>query len=144
MVIGIPLWATILCGSSSTSTQDVCLSTTRELEAQALAILDSLVSTPFDQCIPITRAFKNVTASSSIYAVRHRELGLLYVGKTRYGSGFESEYLYRLPFRLALLASALLLPAGFYGLRLASQNNPGYLPLAAIPITFRVQQACEG
>lgn len=85
-----------------------------------------------------------MTASASIYAVRHRELGLLYVGKTRYGSGFESEYLYRLPFRLALLASALLLPAGFYGLRLASQNNPGYLPLAAIPITFRVQQACEG
>lgn len=57
---------------------------TQELEAQASAILNSLVSTPFDQCIPITRAFKNVTANASIYAVRHRELGLLYIGKTRY------------------------------------------------------------
>lgn len=57
---------------------------TQELEAQALAILDSLVSVPFDQCIPITRSFKNVTANASIYAVRHREIGLLYVGKTRY------------------------------------------------------------
>ncbi len=56
----------------------------KELEPQALAILDYLVSVPFDQCIPITRSFKNVTASASIYAVRHQELGLLYVGKTRY------------------------------------------------------------
>lgn len=80
----MPLWATILSGSSSISAQDVCLSITQELEAQALAILDSLISTPFDECVPITRAFKNVTASASIYAVRHREMGLLYVGKTRY------------------------------------------------------------
>ncbi|MBD1851683.1 GIY-YIG nuclease family protein [Cyanobacteria bacterium FACHB-502] len=57
---------------------------TPELEAQALAILDTLTSTPFGQCIPISRSFKDVTASASIYAVRHRELGLLYVGKTRY------------------------------------------------------------
>lgn len=57
---------------------------TQELEAQASAILDSLVSTPFNQCISISRAFKNLTASASIYAVRHRQLGLLYVGKTRY------------------------------------------------------------
>ncbi len=40
--------------------------------------------------------------------------------------------------------SALLLPTGFYGLRLASQHNPRYLPLATIPIAFGVQQACEG
>lgn len=32
----------------------------------------------------MTRAFKYVTARASIYAVRHRELGLLCVGKTRY------------------------------------------------------------
>lgn len=57
---------------------------TQELEAQALAILDSLVSVPFDQCIPITRSLTNVTANATIYAVRHREFGLLYVGKTRY------------------------------------------------------------
>jgi len=33
---------------------------------------------------------------------------------------------------VSFAASALLLPAGFYRLRLASQNHPGYLPLAAI------------
>ncbi len=45
---------------------------------------------------------------------------------------------------VSFAASALLLPAGFYGLRVAAQNNPRYLPLAAIPVTFGVQQACEG
>jgi hypothetical protein len=55
-----------------------------EVESQALAILELLVSTPFDQCTPITRDLKAITASASIYLVRHRNLGLLYVGKTRY------------------------------------------------------------
>jgi hypothetical protein len=45
---------------------------------------------------------------------------------------------------VSLAASALLVSAGFYGLRVASQNNPRYLPLAAIPIAFGMQQACEG
>lgn len=45
---------------------------------------------------------------------------------------------------VSFAATALLLPAGFYGLRVASQSNPRYLPLAAIPISFGVQQACEG
>ena len=54
------------------------------LEAQALAILESLNRTPFEQCTPITREFKNLTANASLYVIRHRELGLLYVGKTRY------------------------------------------------------------
>ncbi|NJP12486.1 MAG: GIY-YIG nuclease family protein [Leptolyngbyaceae cyanobacterium RU_5_1] len=58
--------------------------TFNNLEPQALAILDSLVSIPFDQCAPVTRDFKAVTANASIYAVRHQDLGLLYVGKTRY------------------------------------------------------------
>jgi hypothetical protein len=55
-----------------------------EIEAQAYAILDWLVKTPFDQCLPITRDFKQITANASLYAVRHRTLGLLYIGKTRY------------------------------------------------------------
>ena len=54
------------------------------LEAQALAILESLNRTPFEQCTPITREFKNLTANASLYVIRHRELGLLYVGKTSY------------------------------------------------------------
>jgi hypothetical protein len=62
----------------------VSMSRNNEAESQALAILDALVNTPFDQCAPITRDFKAITASASIYLVRHRDLGLLYVGKTRY------------------------------------------------------------
>ncbi|MBD2073583.1 hypothetical protein H6F86_06705 [Phormidium sp. FACHB-592] len=45
---------------------------------------------------------------------------------------------------VSFAASALLLPAGVYSLRLALQHNPGYLALAAIPLAFGVQQACEG
>jgi hypothetical protein len=55
-----------------------------EAKSQALVILDALVSTPFDRCAPITRDFKAITTRASIYLVRHRDLGLLYVGKTRY------------------------------------------------------------
>jgi hypothetical protein len=53
------------------------------LESQALAILDFLNGCPFEECAPITRDFTNLTANASLYAIRHRELGLLYVGKTR-------------------------------------------------------------
>lgn len=45
---------------------------------------------------------------------------------------------------VSFAATALLLPAGLYSVRLASQQNPRYLPLAAIPIAFGIQQACEG
>ena len=55
-----------------------------KLETQALEILESLNRAPFEQCTPITREFKNLTANASLYVIRHRELGLLYVGKTRY------------------------------------------------------------
>lgn len=45
---------------------------------------------------------------------------------------------------VSFAASTLLLPAGVYGLRVAVSTNPGYRPLAAIPIAFGLQQACEG
>lgn len=45
---------------------------------------------------------------------------------------------------VSFAASALLLAAGLYSLRLASQHNPCYLPLAGIPVAFGIQQACEG
>jgi hypothetical protein len=54
------------------------------LETQALEILEWLVNTPFEQCSLLTRDFKTLTANASIYAVRHRSFGMLYVGKTRY------------------------------------------------------------
>jgi hypothetical protein len=45
---------------------------------------------------------------------------------------------------MSFAASALLLPAGFYALRLAYQQNTRYIPLASIPVAFAIQQACEG
>lgn len=54
------------------------------LESQAKIILESLVATTFEQCLPITRDFRLLTVKASLYAVRHREDGLLYIGKTRY------------------------------------------------------------
>ena len=57
---------------------------TNNPESQALMIMESLVSIPFEQCAPITRDFKTMTANASIYAVRHQDLGLLYIGKTSY------------------------------------------------------------
>ncbi|MBD2059572.1 hypothetical protein H6F88_26855 [Oculatella sp. FACHB-28] len=45
---------------------------------------------------------------------------------------------------VSFAASALLLPAGLYALRLAYRQNSSYLPLASIPIAFGVQQASEG
>jgi hypothetical protein len=54
------------------------------LENQALEILEFLNGLPFEQCASITREFTNLTANASIYAIRHREFGLLYLGKTRY------------------------------------------------------------
>ncbi|MBD2056564.1 hypothetical protein H6F88_11140 [Oculatella sp. FACHB-28] len=45
---------------------------------------------------------------------------------------------------VSFTASALLIPAGLYALRLAYGQNSSYLPLASIPIAFGVQQACEG
>jgi hypothetical protein len=54
------------------------------LESEALAILELLTNTPFEQCTPITSSWQTVTANASLYAIRHQGLGLLYVGKTRY------------------------------------------------------------
>jgi excinuclease UvrABC nuclease subunit len=54
-----------------------------ELRAEAQKILDYLAFSPFESCIPITKEFNNIPMSSGLYAVRHRELGILYIGKAR-------------------------------------------------------------
>lgn len=54
-----------------------------EIEAQARAILDALVSVPFSKCIPISRDFTDLTAKLGLYAVRHRVDGLLYIRKAQ-------------------------------------------------------------
>jgi excinuclease UvrABC nuclease subunit len=54
-----------------------------EIETQARTILDFLVNLPFSDCIPISRDFAALTTKPGIYAVRHRNEGLLYVGKAQ-------------------------------------------------------------
>jgi excinuclease UvrABC nuclease subunit len=53
------------------------------IENQAFRILDNLVSTPFDTCVPLSKEFQELPMSAGIYAVKHRTLGILYIGKTR-------------------------------------------------------------
>ena len=52
-------------------------------QRSAQAILDYLVSVPFEDCIPVSKEFRELPMSARIYAVRHRSLGILYIGKTR-------------------------------------------------------------
>ena len=52
-------------------------------ETEALEILQALVSRPFEKCIPVGREFPALTTQHSIYAVRHRTEGLLYIGKSQ-------------------------------------------------------------
>jgi GIY-YIG catalytic domain len=54
-----------------------------ELESQAHKILNFLVQQPFSNCIPISRDFANLTTKPGIYAIRHRQEGLLYIGKAQ-------------------------------------------------------------
>lgn len=66
-----------------------------EVEREALSILESLVSLPFDQCIPVSRDFPTLSTRHSLYAVRHRTEGLLYIGKSqnpkqRFGGGHKA------------------------------------------------------
>jgi hypothetical protein len=52
-------------------------------QRSAEAILDYLVSVPFEDCIAVSKEFRELPMSAGIYAVRHRSLGILYIGKTR-------------------------------------------------------------
>jgi len=54
-----------------------------ETEREALSILELLVSQTFAECIPVSRDFSTLTTKHSIYAVRHRTDGLLYIGKSQ-------------------------------------------------------------
>lgn len=59
------------------------MSNSESVERAALSILETLISTPFKQCYPIGREFSALTTRHSIYAVRHRVEGLLYIGKSQ-------------------------------------------------------------
>jgi hypothetical protein len=53
------------------------------LAVEARAILETLISKPFEACISVGREFPALTTQHSIYAVRHRTEGLLYIGKSQ-------------------------------------------------------------
>lgn len=54
-----------------------------ELEEQAKELLQALLSVPFDSCALITREFRDLPLSPGLYAVRHQEYRLLYLGKAK-------------------------------------------------------------
>ena len=53
------------------------------LRQQARAILDTLALMPFENCIPLSRGFIGVTPRPGIYAFRHWQEGILYIGKSK-------------------------------------------------------------
>jgi len=52
-------------------------------QTEARAILNHLASTTFRDCIPLSKEFRELPMNAGIYAVRHRTMGILYIGKTR-------------------------------------------------------------
>ncbi|MDQ2096688.1 MAG: GIY-YIG nuclease family protein [Tychonema bourrellyi B0820] len=53
------------------------------IQQEAQAILNILASTPFQDCIALSKEFRELPMRAGIYAVKHRSLGILYIGKTR-------------------------------------------------------------
>ena len=53
------------------------------IQQEAQAILNILASTPFQDCIALSKEFRELPMKAGIYAVKHRTLGILYIGKTR-------------------------------------------------------------
>ncbi|MCY7274652.1 MAG: GIY-YIG nuclease family protein [Phormidesmis sp. CAN_BIN44] len=52
---------------------------------EGLKILETLADMPFEECCSLGRNFTNaLTRRPSIYAVKHRTQGILYVGKAKY------------------------------------------------------------
>jgi len=54
-----------------------------DLQAQARRILDAIAFTPFEECQPLSREFYTLPTRPGIYAIRHKNNGLLYIGKTK-------------------------------------------------------------
>jgi GIY-YIG catalytic domain len=67
-------------GGRSTNSENIAIT---ELESQARTILNSLVQRPFSNCTPISRDFANLATKPGIYAIRHHQEGLLYIGKAQ-------------------------------------------------------------
>lgn len=52
------------------------------LTAEATQILKQLASQPFDQCYPLLKNLTALPKRPGIYAIRHQEQGILYIGKS--------------------------------------------------------------
>ena len=55
----------------------------KPLKREAEAILHTLDSIPFQDCIALSKEFRELPMTAGIYAVKHRIMGILYIGKTR-------------------------------------------------------------
>ncbi|NES97335.1 MAG: GIY-YIG nuclease family protein [Desertifilum sp. SIO1I2] len=53
------------------------------IQQEAQVILDTLASIPFEDCIVLSKEFRELPMTAGIYAVKHRTLGILYIGKAR-------------------------------------------------------------
>jgi hypothetical protein len=56
---------------------------TDNIKTEATAILDALAFGPFDDYQPLSREFDSIPARPGLYAVRHKDNGVLYIGKTK-------------------------------------------------------------
>jgi len=54
-----------------------------DVQAQAQTILDAIAFIPFEQCHPLSQEFSHLPKRPGIYAIRHKNEGLLYIGKTK-------------------------------------------------------------
>ena len=54
----------------------------RIMKQQAQEILERLSFLPFEDCLPMSRCFRQFPELPRIYAIRHQTEGLLYLGKT--------------------------------------------------------------
>jgi len=49
---------------------------------ESLRLLVLLSTAPFSDCAPLTRKFNDLPPRPGIYAFKHRDLGILYIGKS--------------------------------------------------------------
>jgi excinuclease UvrABC nuclease subunit len=52
------------------------------LTAEASQVLEQLANQPFDECFPLLKRLGALPKRAGIYAIRHREVGILYIGKS--------------------------------------------------------------
>jgi len=57
--------------------------TMTDRQDQARQILNTLAFQPFENCQSLNRTFTHIPARPGLYAIRHRSIGLLYIGKSK-------------------------------------------------------------